>query len=127
MQVWSNSVCQVSSSGICITTGRLTPAIYSQMAAAVNVSFGLYHYGQFLVDLQDCDFVRVTFNEIYTAHCPGLRRYSQWVYVGLVIVAVAVMLSLTFWVIYGRERRHRVYTKAHTPREDFEREKYMGE
>nr|GLL37842.1 uncharacterized protein LOC109169584 [Ipomoea trifida] len=114
-KVWSTSVCQVSPSDICITTGRLTPKIYGQMAAAVNVSFGLYHYGQFLVDLQDCDFVRVTFNEIYKTHCPGLRRYSQWVYVGLVIMAVAVMLSLTFWVIYGRERQHRIYTKEHTP------------
>ncbi|XP_031104177.1 uncharacterized protein LOC116007599 [Ipomoea triloba] len=117
-KVWSTSVCQVSPSDICITTGRLTPKIYGQMAAAVNVSFGLYHYGQFLVDLQDCDFVRVTFNEIYTTHCPGLRRYSQWVYVGLVIMAVAVMLSLTFWVIYGRERQHRIYTKEHTPPKD---------
>ncbi|CAH9086810.1 unnamed protein product [Cuscuta europaea] len=116
-KVWSNYVCKVSSSGICITTGRLTPMIYSQMAAAVNVSFGLYHYGQFLTNLQNCDFVRVTFNEIHTSHCPGLRRYSEWVYSGLVVVAVAVMLSLTFWVVYGRERRHRIYTKTHMPKQ----------
>lgn len=116
MQVWDNYVCQVSPSGTCSTTGRLTPVIYGQMAAAVNVSFGLYHYGPFLVDLEDCDFVRQTFGDIYSIYCPGLQRYSKWVYIGLVMVGLAVLLSLTFWVIYGRERRHRVYTKEHMPK-----------
>ncbi|KAG6383593.1 hypothetical protein SASPL_156646 [Salvia splendens] len=96
--------------------GRLTPAMYTQMAASVNVSYGLYKYGPFLANVQDCSFVRDTFSAIEADHCPGLRRYSKWIYVGLVMVALAVMLSLLFWVIYGRERRHRVYTKAHTPR-----------
>ncbi|KAL2471883.1 hypothetical protein Adt_40019 [Abeliophyllum distichum] len=76
-QVWSNYVCQVSPDGICVTTGRLTPALYSQMASTVN--------------------------------------YSKWIYVGLVMVAIASMLSLLFFVIYGRERRHRMYTKEHMP------------
>lgn len=115
-KVWDNYVCQVSPSGICSTTGRLTPVIYGQMAAAVNVSFGLYHYGPFLVDLEDCDFVRQTFGDIYSIYCPGLQRYSKWVYIGLVMVGLAVLLSLTFWVIYGRERQHRVYTKEHMPK-----------
>ncbi|KAJ8560250.1 hypothetical protein K7X08_004308 [Anisodus acutangulus] len=35
-QVLNNYVCQVSPSGICVTPGRLTPTLYSQMAAAVN-------------------------------------------------------------------------------------------
>ncbi|KAH9621357.1 hypothetical protein KSS87_005679 [Heliosperma pusillum] len=90
---------------------RLTPPMYTQMAAAVNVSYGLYNYGPDLVALQDCSFVRDTFTEIYSDHCPGLRRYSKWVYSGLVIVSFAVMLSLIFWVVYGRERKHRLYTK----------------
>lgn len=115
-QVWGNYVCQVSPSGVCVSTGRLTPSIYSQMAAGVNVSFGLYHFGPYLVSLQDCTFVRETFTEIHTGYCPGLWRYSKGVYIGLVMVAAAVMLSLLFWVIYGRERRHRVYTKDHMPR-----------
>ncbi|KAH0643791.1 hypothetical protein KY289_034765 [Solanum tuberosum] len=115
-KVWDNYVCQVSPSGTCSTTGRLTPVIYGQMAAAVNVSFGLYHYGPFLVDLEDCDFVRQTFGDIYSIYCPGLQRYSKWVYIGLVMVGLAVLFSLTFWVIYGRERRHRVYTKEHMPK-----------
>lgn len=115
-QVWSNYVCQVSASGICTTPGRLTPSYYNQMAAAVNVSYGLYHYGPYLVDLQDCTFVRQTFTVISDDHCPELRKYSKWIYTGLVMVSVAVMMSLIFWVIYARERRHRVYTKTHMPR-----------
>ncbi|CAH2052189.1 unnamed protein product [Thlaspi arvense] len=93
------------------TEGRLTPKLYTQMAAAVNVSYGLYKYGPFLADLQGCDFVRSTFTDIERDHCPGLKRYTRWIYVGLVLVSTAVMLSLVFWVIYARERRHRVYTK----------------
>ncbi|XP_051151683.1 uncharacterized protein LOC127265750 isoform X2 [Andrographis paniculata] len=115
-QVWSRFVCETSGSSICETIGRLTPAIYGQMAAGVNVSYGLYRYGPFLVSLEDCSFVRETFSQIDGAYCPGLRRYSRWIYIGLMMVGSAVMLSLVFWVIYGRERRHRVYTKAHMPR-----------
>ncbi|KAG6740942.1 hypothetical protein POTOM_056413 [Populus tomentosa] len=110
-QVWKNYICQVSSSEICITPGRLTPSLYNQMESAVNLSYGLDRYGPFLVNLEDCTFVREAFTKISHSYCPDLRRYSQWIYIGLVIVSAAVMLSLIFWVIYARERRHRVYTK----------------
>ncbi|OMO90765.1 hypothetical protein COLO4_18901 [Corchorus olitorius] len=110
-EVWRNYVCQVSPTGICTTPGRLTPAFYDQMTAVVNVGSALYNYAPFLVQLQDCTFVRETFTGIYVEHCPGLRRYSKWIYIGLVMVSTAVMLSLIFWVIYGRERRHRLYAK----------------
>ncbi|XP_010250329.1 PREDICTED: uncharacterized protein LOC104592577 [Nelumbo nucifera] len=110
-RVWKNYECQVSSAGICTTVGRVTPTFYNQMAAAVNVSYGLYRYGPFLVQLEDCTFVRDTFTAINRDHCPGLSRYSKWMYVGLAVVAAAVMLSLIFWVVYARERRHRAYTK----------------
>ncbi|XVF34515.1 hypothetical protein REPUB_Repub18cG0065200 [Reevesia pubescens] len=117
-EVWKNHICQVSSSGICSTPGRLTPQFYTQMSAAVNVSYGLYRYGPFLVSLQDCTFVRDTFTDVGHDYCPGLRRYSQWIYIGLVMVSAAVMLSLIFWVIYARERRHRVYTKQYDARSE---------
>lgn len=110
-QVWKSYVCEVNSAGICTTPGRLTPTFYDQMEAAVNVSYGLYHYGPFLVNLQDCTFVRDTFTDISNRNCPGLRKHSSWIYIGLVMVSAAVMSSLIFWVIYARERRHRVYTK----------------
>ncbi|XP_022987675.1 uncharacterized protein LOC111485158 [Cucurbita maxima] len=112
-QVWKSYVCETSASGICTTPGRLTPTYYGQMAGAVNVSFGLYKYGPYLVSLEDCSFVRQAFTDIHNGYCPDLRRYTEWIYVGLVTVSAAVMLSLIFWVIYARERRHRVYTKSH--------------
>ncbi|KAL6528870.1 hypothetical protein OROMI_029046 [Orobanche minor] len=117
-QVWSGYVCQTSPDGICVTTGRLNPTLYGQMSDAVNLSYGLYQYGPFLVELEDCTFVQQAFMNIEALYCPGLRKYSQQVYVGLLMVATAVMLSLVFWVIYGRERRHRAYTKEHKPRGD---------
>lgn len=113
-QVWKGYICQsanISGSEICTTVGRVTPTIYNQMTAAVNVSQGIYQYGPFLTALEDCTFVRQTFTEINGNHCPGLERYSKWIYVGLVMVSTAVMLSLIFWVIYARERRHRKYSK----------------
>ncbi|KAI4982800.1 hypothetical protein ZWY2020_023292 [Hordeum vulgare] len=115
-QVFRSFECQtktVSGTEVCTTVGRLTPRIFGQMAAGVNVSLGLYQYGPFLVQLQDCTFVRDTFSNISQNYCPGLERYSKWVYIGLVLVSTAVMLSLIFWVIYARERRHRAYNKAH--------------
>ncbi|XP_050367036.1 uncharacterized protein LOC126785398 [Argentina anserina] len=110
-QVWKGYVCEINTAGICVTPGRLTPIFYDQMEAAVNISYGLYRYGPFLVDLQDCTFVRDTFTDITNRNCPSLRKHSSWIYIGLVMVSAAVMLSLVFWVIYARERRHRVYTK----------------
>lgn len=102
---------KVNSNEICTTRGRLTPTIYSQMNSADTVGYALYHYTPFLVDLQDCTFVRSTFSDFSVNHCPGLRKYTQWIYIGLVLVSGSVMFSLIFWVIYARERRHRVYTK----------------
>lgn len=110
MQVWKKYECQVSNDK-CTTVGRLTPSMYDQMSVAVNVSYGVYHYGPFLTNLVDCTFVRDTFTAIHKDHCPDLRRYSKWVYIGLVMVSAADMLSLIFWVLYARERRHRKYTK----------------
>ena len=110
VQVWKNYECQVANNK-CTTVGRLTPSMYDQMSGAVNVSYGLYHYGPFLTNLVDCTFVRDTFEAIHKDHCPDLRLYSRWVYIGLLMASVAVMLSLVFWVVYARERRHRKYTK----------------
>lgn len=111
MQVWKNYVCEVSASNVCSTVGRLTPSMYDQMTAVVNVSNGLYHSGPFLKELLDCTFLRDTFTVIHDEHCPDLSRYSKWIYIGLALVSVSVMLSLVCWVLYARERRHRKYTK----------------
>ncbi|XP_059303504.1 uncharacterized protein LOC132055607 [Lycium ferocissimum] len=110
-QVWRIYVCQVSASNVCTTVGRLTPSMYDQMTAVVNVSNGLYHSGPFLSELLDCTFLRDTLTVIHNDHCPDLKQYNKWVYVGLALVSAAVMLSLICWVLYARERRHRKYTK----------------
>ncbi|KAL4566881.1 hypothetical protein LXL04_031007 [Taraxacum kok-saghyz] len=110
-QVWKDYVCQVSTKDICTNVGRLTPKMYDQMSAAANVTSGLSNYGPFLAGLLNCTFVRQTFIGIHKDHCPGLNRYSRWVYIGLAMVSVAVMHSLVLWVLYARERRHRKYTK----------------
>ncbi|XP_065850025.1 uncharacterized protein [Euphorbia lathyris] len=125
-QVWQTYVCQVSSTGICTTTGRITPDLYNQMTSPLHLCDGLRNYGPFLSELEDCTFVRETFSDIYKNHCPDLQRYSQWIYVGLVMVSTAVLVSIVFWVIYGRERRHRVHTKqsqAQSVPEGFEEDK----
>lgn len=110
-QVWKDYVCQVSPKDICTNVGRLTPKMYDQMSAAANVTAGLSNYGPFLAGLMSCSFVRDTFTGIHKDHCPGLNRYSRWVYIGLAMVSAAVMHSLVLWVLYARERRHRKYTK----------------
>ncbi|KAJ9189963.1 hypothetical protein P3X46_001206 [Hevea brasiliensis] len=110
-QEWSKYVCQVSENGTCTTTGRLTPEFYNQIMFTVNVSYALHIYSPFLVELVDCTFVRKTFSGIIEQHCPGLNRYSDWIFIGFVMVSVAVMFSLIFWVLHARERRHRVYCK----------------
>ncbi|KAJ0578571.1 putative transmembrane protein [Helianthus annuus] len=111
MQIWKAYACQVSANDMCTTVGRLTPKMYDQMSAAANVSSGLTYYGPFLAGLMDCSFVRFTFTRVHADHCPELIKYSKWVYIGLTMVSVAVMLSLVLWVLYARERRHRKYTK----------------
>ncbi|KAG6493922.1 hypothetical protein ZIOFF_048927 [Zingiber officinale] len=113
-QVWKGYICQttiVSGSEVCTSVGRITPSIYRQMAAAVNVSGGLYYNVPFLTQLEDCTFVRETFTAINRNNCPDLESNSKLVYIGLVMVSGAVMLSLIFWVIYARERRHRKHNK----------------
>lgn len=113
-QVWHGYVCNtsvVNGNEICTTVGRLTPSLYNQFNASVKVSRGLYHYSPFLVQLADCTFARETFTYISRNNCPGLSRYSKLVYTGLALISAAVMLSLIFWVIYARERRHRKRNK----------------
>jgi hypothetical protein len=107
-------VCQtalVNGNEICTTVGRITPSLLSQMTAAVSVSKGLYQYGPFLTQLEDCSFARETFASISTNNCPGLDKYSRWIYIGLDIVSGAVMFSIIFWIIFVRERKHRKFNK----------------
>ncbi|XP_073001852.1 uncharacterized protein [Typha latifolia] len=120
-QVWEGYTCiasVVSGAEICKTVGRITPKMYAQFTTTVNVSNGLYHSGPLLADLSDCTFVRQTFKSISDNNCPGLRHYSERVYIGLLIASVSAMLSLIFLIIYSRERQHREHSKQFSFRSD---------
>ncbi|KAL6335829.1 hypothetical protein AAG906_040545 [Vitis piasezkii] len=112
-QEWNKYICEVSADGICTTPGRLTPKLYNQMSTAANVSTALYHHGTFLAGLQDCSFVRKTFTDIIKDYCPGLRRYSEWIYIGLTMVSSAVLLSLIIWISYTRPKRGKEYIRQY--------------
>jgi len=103
-QVWRNYKCKVSLAEQCTSAGRLTPIIYTKLGDAVNVTHGLFEYGPFFTELVDCAFVRKTFNDISSTYCPPLRRYSEQVYLGSVVVSAAVMISLISSVVFVREQ-----------------------
>ncbi|EAY95776.1 hypothetical protein OsI_17650 [Oryza sativa Indica Group] len=107
---WKKFECQTTGppgSEVCATEGRVTPAAYGQMTAAASISQGLYQYGPFLMELQDCSFVRETFTAISDNNCPGLELYSRHVYLGLLLISGAVMMSIVFWMVHTRQRRRR--------------------
>ncbi|KAG8066455.1 hypothetical protein GUJ93_ZPchr0004g39012 [Zizania palustris] len=111
---WKKFECQATGptgSEVCTTEGRVTPAAYGQMTAATSISQGLYQYGPFLLQLQDCTFVRETFTAISDNNCPGLERYSRHVYIGLLVISVAVMMSIIFWMLHTRQQRRRSRSK----------------
>ncbi|KAL4586677.1 hypothetical protein LXL04_011319 [Taraxacum kok-saghyz] len=110
--VWSNYTCQVSESGLCMSTGRLTPDMYRQLVGAVNISYALQHYTPPLLSFQDCNFVRETFTTITSDHCTPLKQHLKMVNAGLGLVSVGVMLSLALWMIYAnRPQREEVFAK----------------
>ncbi|KAM0047591.1 putative transmembrane protein [Helianthus debilis subsp. tardiflorus] len=110
--VWQNYTCTISESGLCTTTGRLTPDMYQQLIGAVNISYALQHYTPPLLSFQDCNFVRETFTTITTDHCPPLQHHLRMVIAGLALISVAVVLSLLLWIIYAnRPQREEVFAK----------------
>lgn len=110
-QVWEKYRCKVSS-GVCTTVGRVTPDIYTQLIAAVNESYALQHYAPPLLSLQNCNFVRDTFRNITSNHCPPLNHYLKIVNAGLALISVGVLLCLVLWVLYAnRPQREEVFVK----------------
>jgi len=103
-QVWRNYKCEVSLTQQCTSAGRLTPIIYTKLGDAVNLTHGLFEYGPFFADLIDCTFVRKTFDNISITYCPPLRRYSEQVYLGSIVVSAAVMLSVISSLVFVRQQ-----------------------
>ncbi|KAK9116166.1 hypothetical protein Sjap_015113 [Stephania japonica] len=114
--VWKNYTCTVSESEKCTSTGRITPRMYDQLAAAVNASYALYHYAPPLLSLQNCNFVRNTFTNITSEYCPHLEHYLKMVNVGLCLISVGVMFCLILWLLYTNcSRRNEVFVKLSFP------------
>ncbi|XVF43663.1 hypothetical protein PTKIN_Ptkin02bG0059000 [Pterospermum kingtungense] len=114
--VWQNYTCMVSASGLCITTGRITPDRYSQLVAAVNESYALEHYTPPLLGLQNCDFVRDTFQNITSDYCRPLEHYLKMINAGLVLISVGVLLCLVLWILYANHpQREEVFVKLLFP------------
>ncbi|KAL0463493.1 UNVERIFIED_CONTAM: hypothetical protein Slati_0236900 [Sesamum latifolium] len=110
--VWQNYTCTVSANGLCSSVGRLTPNMYTELVAAVNVSYALEHYAPPLLNLQNCNFVRDTFRNITSSYCPPLEHYLRLVNAGLALISVGVMLSLALWILYAnRPQREEVFAK----------------
>ncbi|EEF27875.1 conserved hypothetical protein [Ricinus communis] len=110
--VWKNYLCDVSSAGLCTTVGRVTPDIYKQLVAAVIESYALEHYTPVLLSLQDCKFVRDTFQEITSNYCPPLEHYLKIVNAGLGLISVGVLLCLVLWMLYAnRPQREEAFVK----------------
>ncbi|KAH1098046.1 hypothetical protein J1N35_014967 [Gossypium stocksii] len=114
--VWQNYMCMVSESGLCNTTGRITPDRFTQLVAAINESYALEHYTPPLLCLQNCDFVRDTFQNIISNYCHPLERYLKMVNAGLGLISVGVLLCLVLWIFYAnRPRREEVFVKILLP------------
>ena len=100
-QVWKKYECQITDHGVCSSVGRVTPEIYSQLVGAVNESYALEHYTPLLLNLQNCNFVRETFQEITSSYCPPLNHYLKVVNAGLGLISVGVLLCLVLWILYA--------------------------
>ncbi|XP_020581204.1 uncharacterized protein LOC110025213 isoform X2 [Phalaenopsis equestris] len=103
--VWKDYICAVSESGSCTGFGRITPNVYLQLVVAVNASYALEHYTPLLLNLQDCKFVRESFNTITSDYCNYLERDLSMVNTGLLLISIGVILCLLFWILYTNRRR----------------------
>ncbi|XP_047337380.1 uncharacterized protein LOC124941150 [Impatiens glandulifera] len=75
-------VCEVSSDA------------YTELISSLNVSYALYEYGSFLVDLVDSTYAKETFMDISNNFFPSLRHSTKLMCVGFIMVAAASMFSL---------------------------------
>ncbi|XWS69297.1 hypothetical protein CRYUN_Cryun04dG0166800 [Craigia yunnanensis] len=114
--VWQNYTCMVSASGLCTSTGRITPDRFTQLVAAVNESYALERYTPPLLCLQNCDFVRGTFQNITSHYCRPLEHYLKILNAGLGLISVGVLLCLVLWILHGnRPPREEVFVKLSLP------------
>ncbi|KAG0482256.1 hypothetical protein HPP92_010340 [Vanilla planifolia] len=118
--VWKRFVCNtkvVAGNEICSSVGRITPSMFNEMTGATNMSQGLYLYVPFLFKIADCTVARETLGSISSDYCPGVELHSKTIVLGLVVVSTTMMLSIIFWMILAKQRKHRRYSKKYTNQE----------
>lgn len=105
---WLAFVCNnTSSPQTCPAGGKLTSQIYDQLNQSMNVINSIYSNTPFLLDLENCQFVRDVFNTITTRYCGPLRKYSKWLYIGLALTSGGCMFAIPLWVVFSKRRKHR--------------------
>lgn len=120
-EVWQNYTCKLSTSGLsafgrCNSVGRVTPYFYKELVSAVTEIYALQLYTPRLLSLQDCNFVRDTFQNITSNYCPPLEHYLKIVNAGLGMISVGVLLCLLLWILYAnRPQREEVFVNLPLP------------
>ncbi|KAJ4709792.1 putative Transmembrane protein [Melia azedarach] len=115
-EVWQNYTCKVSAAGVCTSVGRVTLYFYKELVSAVKEIYALQHYTPPLLSLQDCNFVRDTFQNITSNYCPPLEHYLKIVNAGLGLISAGVLLCLLLWILYAnRPQREEVFAKLPLP------------
>jgi len=107
-QAWLNYTCMAQDTDLCSGNKTLTYDIYGQLVLAANVSYALYHYTPFLLNLQDCKFVRATFSTIASQYCPPLEHGLGLVSAGLALIASGFVLYLIWMLFADRPQREEV-------------------
>jgi len=102
---WLNYTCMAQDTDLCSGNKTLTYDIYGQLVLAANVSYALYHYAPFLLNLQDCKFVRATFSAIASQYCPPLEHDLGLVSAGLALIASGFVLYLIWMLFADRPQR----------------------
>lgn len=96
-------MCEVStiSGTFCSSVGRVSPYYYEKLDSAVKEIYALEHYTPTLLSLQDCKFVRDTFQNITTNYCPPLEHYLKIITIGLGLISAGVLLCLILWILFA--------------------------
>lgn len=101
---------------MCTSVGRVTLYFYKELVSAVKEIYALQHYTPPLLSLQDCNFVRDTFQNITSNYCPPLEHYLKIVNAGLGLISAGVLLCLLLWILYAnRPQREEVFAKLPLP------------
>ncbi|KAL8142032.1 hypothetical protein V2J09_015064 [Rumex salicifolius] len=118
--VWQRYVC-VAENDMCVSMGRLTPAMYEELVTAVNVSYAIKHYTPPMLSLQNCNFVRDVFVKLSSGYCPGLEHNLGVVNAGLGMISVGIMLCLVIWILCADRPQREEVSVSHDSKHNVDR------